>query len=375
MNDKLILPSLRIENYRPFRHLVIPHCGRVNLAVGKNNVGKSSLLEALRLYVQRGAPALIWRLLDDRDENLSRTSIGEALEPEDNVEYGDPLQDVTRLFFGTQHNGNGARLIRIGPVGQPRLSLDMAIDWVRAEVQQLRFDFESEGQEELRIPTLSIRFGGSQLYSLDLASGYERLRRPYPRPTEVRDARSVFIGANGLERSQIAQLWDKTALTQFEERVVEALRIIAPEVERITLIAERKGSSDRIPIVQITGQDMRIPLRSLGEGMNRMFGIALALVNAQDGLLLIDEIESGLHYSVQADMWRLVFETAHRLNVQVFATTHSRDCLEAFGLVANEDHQTEGVLIRLGRRGEDVVATLYEEEDLSIVTREQIEVR
>ncbi len=375
MNDNLTLPSLRIENYRPFRHLVLPHCGRINLIVGKNNVGKSSLLEALRLYAQRGAPSLIWRLLDERDENLSRTGLGETLDNEDDLEYADPLEDIMCMFYGGQQGASGPQLIRIGPIGQPKLNLDIALEWVKAEVQQLRLDlFDGEHTEPL-FPTVIVRFGDAQLHSVNLANPYNRLRRSYPRSTEVRDLRSAFVAANGLERSQIAQLWDKTALTPLERRVVEALRIIAPEVERVTFIAEREGASDRIPIVQVRGQATRISLRSLGEGMNRMFGIALALVNAQGGLLLIDEIESGLHYSVQADMWRLVFETARRLNVQVFATTHSGDCLETFGRVAIEDEQTEGVLIRLGRRGEDIVATLYEEQDLSIVTREQIEVR
>ena len=106
-----------------------------------------------------------------------------------------------------------------------------------------------------------------------------------------------------------------------------------------------------------------------------MFGIALALVNARDGILLVDKIESGLHYSVQADMWRLVFETARRLNIQVFATTHSWDCIQGFQQAAQEDEQSAGFLVRLGRRQGNVVATVYSEEELAIVTREQIEVR
>ncbi len=79
--------------------------------------------------------------------------------------------------------------------------------------------------------------------------------------------------------------------------------------------------------------------------MGRLLGVALALVNASDGVLLIDEIESGLHYTVQADMWRLIFRVAHRLNVQVFATTHSWDCIEAFQKAALEDVAEEGLIL------------------------------
>lgn len=79
------------------------------------------------------------------------------------------------------------------------------------------------------------------------------------------------------------------------------------------------------------------PLGNLGEGMNRMLALAIGLVRSADGILLVDEIENGLHYSVQPDLWRMIFETAQELNVQVFATTHSYDCVQAFERVAQEE--------------------------------------
>ena len=161
-----------------------------------------------------------------------------------------------------------------------------------------------------------------------------------------------------------------------EEEIVAALRIIESHIERVALVYAN-GSSEqhtRIPKARIADQDNPIPLRSLGEGMVRLFGLALALVNTRDGLFLIDEIESGLHYSVQPDVWRLVFRLAQRLNIQVFATTHSWDCVEAFQFVTGS-HPDEGQLIRLGRNHDDVIATLFDEQELAIITRDHIEVR
>jgi predicted ATP-dependent endonuclease of OLD family len=99
------------------------------------------------------------------------------------------------------------------------------------------------------------------------------------------------------------------------------------------------------------------------------------LVNARNGLLLVDEIENGLHYSAQLDVWRLINRLASRLNVQVFATTHSWDCIESFQKAAQEDTQNEGILIRLESKKGKIVATLFDEKELGIATREQIEVR
>ncbi len=100
----------------------------------------------------------------------------------------------------------------------------------------------------------------------------------------------------------------------------------------------------------------------------------MALVNAKDGFL-IDEIENGIHYSVLPDVWRLIFETAERLNVQVFATSHSWDCIEAFQKAAQENTETEGVLVRLDRDGEWIRAVDLGERELGIAVNGHIEVR
>lgn len=113
----------------------------------------------------------------------------------------------------------------------------------------------------------------------------------------------------------------------------------------------------------------------MGDGMSRLLGLASAVVNARDGILLIDEIGTGLHYSIQSEMWRLVFENAKRFNVQVFATTHNDDCIRGFQKAA-QSHEDEGVLIRLykGKNG-DVKGTLYDEEDLAVAVEHDVEVR
>src|SRR5438132_982123 len=91
----LILNSLEIRGFRGFRHLQIERLGCVNLVVGKNNVGKSSLLEALRLYARRGSPSLIWELLKERDESIASSS-GRRL----TTEVEERLARLKYLFYG-----------------------------------------------------------------------------------------------------------------------------------------------------------------------------------------------------------------------------------------------------------------------------------
>jgi hypothetical protein len=200
-----------------------------------------------------------------------------------------------------------------------------------------------------------------------------RSRQPdLPRITEP--IPSAYISSNGLNNEDLSRFWDKITLTPLEGHVVTALQLLSPEIEAINIVGS-ESSNDRIPKIRVKGSTEPLPLRSLGDGVNHMFGIILALVNAQNGIALIDEIENGLHYSVQYELWKLVFSVAKTLNIQVFATTHSWDCVEAFQKAASEDEGLGGMLIRLQRQGEDIIPTLFDERKLAIAIRNQIEIR
>ncbi len=118
----LLLNSLEIQNFRGFRHLQIERLGRVNLIVGKNNVGKSSLLEALYLYVRRAAPTLIWEFLDARDESRylpsSRAGMVEA-----------SLSALKYLFFGRKEVTTSLEAVKIGTLASLDEVISITVDW------------------------------------------------------------------------------------------------------------------------------------------------------------------------------------------------------------------------------------------------------
>jgi AAA15 family ATPase/GTPase len=381
MTTPLILDSLEIKQFRTFRHLRIERLGRVNLIVGKNNVGKSCLLEALWLYARRGSPALIIELLEARDE-YSRPPLSAKREIVREIE-NQLFLAIKHLFHGRSDLGEQSKSIQpiqIGPINSQDDTFSIAVIGYKELIDEDKSRLWQELQlEEYSLankvmPFLSIQVG---IRRVGLYSFERDIRQIWSSP-ELKGFHCISIPANGLETGQIGQLWDSIALTDLEEEVLVSLRIIAPEVERVNLVSSQQISGERIPVVKTTRLDKPIPLRSLGEGMNRIFGIALALVNAQGGLLLIDEVESGLHYSVQPDLWRLIFEMAHRLNVQVFATSHSWDCIKAFQKATQEDRQEQGMLISLRRKKDkedEIVAVLFDEQELATITHEQIEVR
>lgn len=386
MSD-LLLDSLRIQNFRGFRDLQIPRLGRVNLIVGKNNVGKSSLLEALRIYARGGAPSVIFSLLKKRDESHFPV-------PRKRRTENTHLYRLKNLFYGRNDIEYHSLTINIGPMDDPGLLLSISLGLYKKitdgtnviiDLGQIRPD-----KDTLTRPTgfwFNIQLGENNAHlpiDVYLDKKHDTLiDSPIPH---------VYIRENGFNHSIVNRLWGDIVLTNLEKYVLEALHIIEPDIEKLNIISSdpmnatgsfnavdrNRIDKERIPIVVVglKGLDNPIPLRSLGDGINRLFGIALALVNAQNGLLLIDEIESGLHYSIQADMWRLIFQVAQRLNVQVFATTHSWDCIKAFTKAAVENTQEEGVLIRLQEDDKgDIVSTIFDEEDLPIVVSDHAEVR
>jgi ABC-type multidrug transport system ATPase subunit len=140
------------------------------------------------------------------------------------------------------------------------------------------------------------------------------------------------------------------------------------------MVAGEGARKQRIAIARSSRLSHPVPLRSFGDGLNRLFGIVLSMVNAKDGVFLIDEVENGMHYSIQLDLWRLLFRISQNLNIQVFATSHSWDSVEAFQKAAAE-HPSDGVLVRLSRKGGEIIPTLFQEQELAIATRDRIEVR
>lgn len=378
LTKRLLLDSLEIRNFRLFRHITLSQLGTVNLIVGKNNSGKSCLLEALYLYAERGSPAVIARLLTERNEGLlRRSSFSRDTEPSIST-----FSALKYLFTGRQEIIDIDHKIEIGPVIQKDANLSLEIAWF-TETRQ-----EDGSRQSTRVypkSQPSLFATGQDIHSrLNIGWGRtfqhlipERLLR---RPREIDLPRisepvpNVYISSSGLNNEALSRLWDEITLTPLEGHVVTALRLLYTDIEAINIVGS-DSSIERIPKIRVRGSSEPLPLRSLGDGVNHMFGIILALTNAQNGIALIDEIENGLHYSIQYEMWRLIFRLARILNIQIFATTHSWDCIEAFQKAATEDEGQDGMLIRLQRQGEDVVPTLFDERKLAIATRNQIEIR
>lgn len=306
--SKPLLDSLEINGYRCFDNLKIEKLSQVNLIVGKNNVGKTALLEALWIYANQGGDALL-EILNARNEDRLPPSFS-----------GNP-SIVSKHFFNRISSNN-----------------------------QLNISSPSQGSLTYRHNNGNFQYGGT--------------------PTAI--ANKAFIRTDGLNNKDMIAFWDKIELSPSEDDVVKSMKFISPDLVKVRV--RNMSTGERIPYAQVKNFEEPFPLKSFGDGLNRLFGLSLALVNCKGGILLIDEIENGFHYSILPDVWKLIFNTAKELNVQVFVTTHSKDCLEAFA-AASHEHKGEGMFIRLQRQGETIVAKSIEEERLALAVDHDVEVR
>ena len=385
---KLRLPSLEIRNFRAFDHLQIEALGRVNLITGQNNVGKTSVLEAAYLFARAGAGLALYELLRSRDEFAGDS--GRDLPDENWSSSSDrdlsvyPLT-IKYLFHGRKDFDDFPEPIRLGPIGDPDETLQMEARWYRVLMENTNEGhpiqrFLPLSPEDLKssvdpLPHVAVKMGQGPVGYHSLAQLSDRSSYLLRMGSLAQDKHALFVKSTGLESPLISRLWNNVQLSPLEDDVRVALQIIAPDVERVSIRIDRATPQGTVPIVKVKGSSQPFPLRTMGDGMVRLFGIALALVNAKDGFLLIDEIENGLHYSIQPDVWRLIFRVAGRLNVQVLATTHSWDCIEAFQEAAAEAASEGGMLIRLESLAGKVVATSFDREDMAVITRDYLEVR
>jgi AAA domain, putative AbiEii toxin, Type IV TA system len=204
------------------------------------------------------------------------------------------------------------------------------------------------------------------------------LLRVYRQFDDKHDVKLQWIPSNGLSAKEMIDFFNQIVLTPEEELAIEALQIIEPTIRRIAPSGthnNESGSSHGGFLVLKNGLSQRVPIGSMGDGIWRCLGLALKIANAKDGILLVDEIDTGLHFSAMLGMWKMIWKTAERLNVQVFATTHSRDCWESLAEIAEtENVQNDEIMIHRIEKGKESSVT-FNPRQMAIAAEERLEVR
>jgi len=326
-----MLNNLAIKGFRTFEEYTIEDLGRVNLFVGRNNSGKTTILEAAEMLLAPDSSAAVVRPAIRRGEmhlqekertrqfaDISHLMHAHTCEPGAKfriagTESGIPLWLVCEVYLAKNLPG---------PTLTSPPEDDTLEQWLALYINHQR-----SAEEPI---ALSMTSSG--------AIALDTIRMRSPRPNHQEKPVS-FVRTEAIDSSELQKFWDAIALTDEESNVVESLQMLDPRIDRLAFLSSKpygryRNSSSGI-YVKLQGVEGRIPIGSLGDGIRHLLTLSLAVIRSRHGFVMIDEIDTGLHHSVMSDMWRVIIGTAERLDVQIFATTHSLDCVRSLAWLAN----------------------------------------
>jgi AAA15 family ATPase/GTPase len=319
-----MIKKFKVENYKAFENLEIPNLSRLNLVGGKNNVGKTSLLEALfsihdKLSIDILLKTFMWRAATPF-LNLSQDVWSPAF-----YNY-----DTSKEIKFTLFDDKGAT---------ERVSFKIDRNFIPPPQQNIRQLPNIPGQVAMNKPRFALKL---EVKSNDFTSQETFI---YIAENGLLNAHNVKLNVNKnlpivqfySTRTHNAQKdsigYGEIVRNNIEKIVIDALHIIEPRLKSIVPI---QISEKQTVLHGDIGLPSKIPLYYMGDGVTRLLSFIIAIVSSSNGIVLFDEIENGLHYSIHADMWKVFYDLAKKFNVQIISNTHSIEMVEAFNKVSQE---------------------------------------
>ena len=370
-----MINNLTIENYRAFQKFELNGLSRVNLFVGTNNSGKTSAIETLYLLATNSDPQSLWKICTNRGEMRYTDPVpGRPIYPE---------LEINHLFCG--HKINLASTLRISASNDsPSRIAQLTI--VEAKIEdnpQLFMMAASEIPDQTVGPRLALSVQGiSDSFVIPLTQRGTIRHDAINLLTNIRASQpstnlqsqlinAQYVSNASLTSQELNGMWGSIVLTPDEDRVISALQSLDNNIERIAAIPspifnqqQRGGFA-----VKMKNVDQPIPIGSLGDGAWRMLALAIALIRSKNGILLVDEIDTGFHYSVMGNMWKMIAEISRAFNIQVFATTHSYDCIRALASLDENEVCIHRIEPQNGR------SVQYSADEIRAAAEHSIEVR
>lgn len=371
----MLLRDLTIENFRSFEKYQLNGLARVNLLVGDNNCGKTSVLEAAYLLNSGGDLGAACYVLDLREDI--------QLEPQ-STDRGSRQQYNSRsLFFHSDASSQEGARSWFRMTGESSGDVK-GIGSTQELIGELNLEPDPIGSENgvpsdvARTPHFTLRCSiddkeRTEFVQTDRRGTYSPPWAGYGGQLRKKNEPLVLLPTRRMSTQQWIEIWTSVYTQKRDRFVAQAMQVVSPDFHGIPIITPGRGQF-RSEVLVDRGDD-RLRLSELGDGLVSMLEIGTMLAYSASGTALIDEIDTGLHYSRLKDMWRMVIKAAQELDVQVFATTHSLDCIRGLADAVQQDESLTGdiALFRIDRRSDEAVR--FGGEELPIVAGHEIEVR
>ncbi|MCB4747375.1 MAG: AAA family ATPase [Sulfurovum sp.] len=290
------IKNIEIENFKCFKEFKAEGFGRVNLIGGKNNVGKTAFMEALFLNIA---------INDKQFESFTQalTSV-----------------EVHRDYSILNLDG-GERFI----LSCIRKYLDLSLS---SNINEISTAYNNELKITLNEKTYTNKDLTPYLIDMDITYS------------------SGFISASCIKDKQLISLYDCVKDLRKEDEINNFVNTFDDNIEGYDIIVDT-------PKCYSKSQEAFIDLSEYGHGLARYIAFVCGMFAQQGKYILIDEIENGIHYTNLDKLWEIILTISEKQNVQVFATTHSKECIESYARVAKRLKDEEIRFIELGRNKKD----------------------
>jgi AAA15 family ATPase/GTPase len=303
--------QIDIRNFRGIESLTINNLKQVNLITGRNNCGKTSILEAVFLLTGMSNPQLAVNINSFRDLLL--------IDDEDFSYLFNNFDLLKNISISGLLDSQERRLeIKAGYPKFPEISKQISEQ--REELIQEEFVSNVTTAAENNIEGLTFTF------YIDNDKYFKSEIKLRQRKLVLSSDYKEKISANFLNPMSIMNHLDRRLdailIRKDLDKIINALKEIEPNLLDIRMGARGMVYAD-------VGMDKLVPINIMGDGIRRILAILAAISEKKHGILLIDEVENGLHYTTLSVLWKSVFKAASDNHVQLFITTHSYECVQA----------------------------------------------
>ena len=363
-----MLKSVQIRNFRILNQLCLGDLHRINLIAGQNSCGKTTLLEAIFLLVGAGNAHLFMNsniirgLIPNTDvwaraespwkEAFSNLDMLQEIEiVGEHEEFGELKLEITleRSLSGEiQFAQNGKGLISNHLDGQRKIRSPVP-DILQAPALNLRYFRDATLQAESKIRP--------NVQGVDIS-------QPIANPP----FNAIYVSSHTGSYEEDANRLGVLRRKKLGDIFLKALKVIEPRLQSV-----EESSATGVPMIYgDIGLDELVPLAVMGDGISRIARLMLAISSVPGGVVIVDEIENGLHHTVLPNVWRVVDEATSTFNAQLISTTHSRESIEAAHDVLNGESFR---LHRLESSGKTNRCVTYGPESIGAAIKHGLEVR
>ncbi|CAH0539807.1 AAA family ATPase [Vibrio marisflavi] len=359
-----MIESIYLDNYKKFVDFELNNLKTINVISGSNNTGKTSILEALFFLCDRLSPDNMLRQYTIRNvKSYTINSQGQMWQMIFN-DY-DLTKKITIKITDSNGNEEVATYNHLDKANNEIISIQNQsvnssniVSTSSADISSLHSEFEINKK----------KCGDTYFYIRDnkLALSHKDLK--------LSDLTKVAIFVNSTSNATNKEDMDrlgKLIVNRRIEDIIASLQIIEPKLKSINIIPEAN-----MPTVYCdTGLSRQYPLYHMGEGISKFLSILISICSVQNGLVCIDELENGIHYSLFPKVWGIIDKLAKDNNNQIFVTTHNHDLLKGLNTFCQESKDSSVEFIRIDETKSGLVAKNYDSEMLSAAMDRQWEIR